>query len=346
MVLKVRSSSLLKFLLLITTIIVFSIIVFADTNEAPIVLGKTMDDIDVVAFIADGFDSPELHSIREYLERWGCNVTIAGLSEIVESAYGTAHKVDILISEVNVSLFDCILIPGGGSPYKLVEHQFVLDLVKEAYQKGLVLAAICHGPLVLAKAGVIDGIKVTGHPEIKSDLIAAGGIYVETEAIVDDNIVTGNWPYFHEFSICIAKAFGCYEEDPPEVTDISITPSSGTIGTNFTISAKVSDESKATVVAKIYNITSSERDLILTVTLTDDDNDGIFTGNFTISGIGEFSVDIIATDIYDNSITIKDALSFSVEKPKGEFMPLIYVAAGIVIIAIIGIAIMLHLRKK
>jgi len=58
----------------------------------------------------------------------------------------------------------------------------------------LIIAAICHGPLVLAKADVISGVEVTGYDDILNDLKDAGGVLVNKVAVRDRNIITGTDP--------------------------------------------------------------------------------------------------------------------------------------------------------
>ena len=72
------------------------------------------------------------------------------------------------------------------------------EIVKEFFAAGKPVAAICHGPQVLAAAGVLKGYKATAYPAVGPDVTLAGGTYVPVnvdEAVVDRNLVTAPaWP--------------------------------------------------------------------------------------------------------------------------------------------------------
>ncbi|MEM2302612.1 MAG: DJ-1/PfpI family protein [Candidatus Bathyarchaeia archaeon] len=85
-------------------------------------------------------------------------------------------------------------MPGGFSPDALRLVPEVLELVRKAYERGKIIAAICHGPQVLISAGLVKGRKVTSYVAIKDDLINAGAIFVDEPAVRDGNIITGRVP--------------------------------------------------------------------------------------------------------------------------------------------------------
>ena len=73
-----------------------------------------------------------------------------------------------------------------------------MEIVREFFAEGKPVAAICHGPQVLAAAGVLKGYKATAYPAVGPDVTLAGGTYVEVpvdQAVVDRNLVTAPaWP--------------------------------------------------------------------------------------------------------------------------------------------------------
>ncbi|HBV62918.1 MAG TPA: protease, partial [Rhodopirellula sp.] len=79
-------------------------------------------------------------------------------------------------------------------PDKLRRDQVVLDLVKAFDSAGKPIAAICHGGWIPISAGVYRGIRVTGSPGIKDDLVNAGAIYVDEAVVVDGHHVTSRRP--------------------------------------------------------------------------------------------------------------------------------------------------------
>jgi protease I len=83
---------------------------------------------------------------------------------------------------------------GGFSPDALRVNSEVLEFVKETYNKGKIVAAICHGPQVLISAGLVKGRRVTSYVAVKDDLINAGAVFVDEPAVRDGNIITARVP--------------------------------------------------------------------------------------------------------------------------------------------------------
>ena len=98
------------------------------------------------------------------------------------------------MDELKIDEIDAILIPGGFSPEYLRRHQETLDLVRQAHQRGKVLAAICHGPWVLISAGIIAGKRATGLVAVRDDLVNAGAQFVDMPVVRDCNLVTSRAP--------------------------------------------------------------------------------------------------------------------------------------------------------
>ena len=87
-----------------------------------------------------------------------------------------------------------MIVPGGFAPDRLRRYPAVLKLVREAFQPGKVVAAICHAGWVLASAGILKGKKATCVPAIKDHVINAGAIYLDEEVVVDGNLITSRVP--------------------------------------------------------------------------------------------------------------------------------------------------------
>jgi protease I len=98
------------------------------------------------------------------------------------------------LNQVKPIDFDAIIIPGGFSPDRLRIIKEVIDFIKEAYKKGKIIAAICHGPQLLISAGIVKGKKCTSYAAVKDDLINAGAIFVDEPAVKDGNIITARVP--------------------------------------------------------------------------------------------------------------------------------------------------------
>ena len=111
---------------------------------------------------------------------------------------------------MNVEDYDAIVIVGGaGSKEYLWDDEELRAMVKEAYNKNKVLAAICLSPVVLAKAGILEGKKATVFPykEAIDELKKNGAYYVDENVVVSDNVITGrDTESTEEFSLKICGA--------------------------------------------------------------------------------------------------------------------------------------------
>ncbi|MEM3745534.1 MAG: type 1 glutamine amidotransferase domain-containing protein, partial [Candidatus Bathyarchaeia archaeon] len=122
----------------------------------------------------------------------------------VTGRYGTPIPLEVFeeggrytikkINEINLDDFDALIFPGGFSPDSLRIAPEVLDLVRRAYERGKIIAAICHGPQILISAGLVRGRKVTSYAAVKDDLVNAGAIFLDEPAVRDGNIITGRVP--------------------------------------------------------------------------------------------------------------------------------------------------------
>ena len=146
----------------------------------------------------EGFRDEEFTVPKERLENAGVEVTVAGLREgECKGMLGMSYTPKTTVDEVSVDDFDAIVIPGGsGSPQHLWDNQKVHQMVRDAYDKGKVVAIICLAPVALAKAGLLKGKNATvssssNAPEI---LKGKGANYLDEDVVVDGNIITARGP--------------------------------------------------------------------------------------------------------------------------------------------------------
>jgi protease I len=105
------------------------------------------------------------------------------------------HKVDKTIEEVDATDYDALMIPGGvGNPDQLRGDENVVSFVRDFFEAGKPVAAICHGPWVLVEAGVVRGRKLTSWPTLQTDIRNAGGNWVDEQVVVDQGLVTSRKP--------------------------------------------------------------------------------------------------------------------------------------------------------
>jgi protease I len=111
---------------------------------------------------------------------------------------GHNFTLNATFDEIDPSKYDGLIIPGGRAPEYLRLNPKVLDLIRHFAKANKPIAALCHGPQLLAAAGVIKGRKLNAYPACAPEVELAGGTYVSvdmTDAVVDGNLVTGPaWP--------------------------------------------------------------------------------------------------------------------------------------------------------
>lgn len=155
-----------------------------------------------VLFIAtDGFEESELFDPRQALIDAGAKVTLASLkTDPIQGVKNDDEKTrtitpDLTVAEVDADDYDALVLPGGvGNPDKLRMDDDAVGLVQDFMDDGKPVAAICHGPWLLAEADVIDGRRMTSWPSIRTDLSNAGAEVVDEEVVVDDNLITSRKP--------------------------------------------------------------------------------------------------------------------------------------------------------
>jgi protease I len=130
------------------------------------------------------------------LKEAGAEVIVvgSGSSETYTGKPGTEVKVDVNIDQVGASDFDGVVIPGGYAPDIMRRYPKMVQLVKDLFESGKVVAAICHAGWMLASAEILKGKTVTSFFAIKDDLVHAGANWVDEEVMVDGNLITSRKP--------------------------------------------------------------------------------------------------------------------------------------------------------
>ena len=107
---------------------------------------------------------------------------------------GHDFELNATMSEVDPAAYDALVVPGGRAPEYLRGYDEVLDAVRHFFDAGKPVAAICHGPQILAAADVLDGYEMTSYPAVQAEVEGAGCAWVD-EVTTDRNLVTAQaWP--------------------------------------------------------------------------------------------------------------------------------------------------------
>lgn len=151
----------------------------------------------ILVLLAPGFEETEAITVIDVLRRAKLEVTTASLSSN-QTVLGSHHipiiadlSLDDACNDNNVADdFDALVLPGGMRGVEnLIADARILPLVNAFYTKHKFIAAVCAAPLILDKAGVLDGHNFTCHPCI-FDRIRENG-RKPVPAVADRTIVTG-----------------------------------------------------------------------------------------------------------------------------------------------------------
>jgi protease I len=159
-------------------------------------LEKRLQDKRVAIFAEDLYEDLELWYPPLRLKEEGAETVVVGPGDAKEhhGKHGYPVTVDKAIHEVDAKQFDAVIIPGGYAPDRMRRHADMVAFVREMAHHGKIVAAICHGPWMLASAEVVAGKTVTAFFAIKDDLVHAGAIYQDAEVVVDGNLSTSRQP--------------------------------------------------------------------------------------------------------------------------------------------------------
>ena len=96
-----------------------------------------------------------------------------------------SFDVDRTTKEIDVGDYDGVVLPGGvANPDQLRLDDAAVDFVRAMVDAGKPVAAICHGPWTLIEAGVVRDRTLTSWPSLRTDILNAGGHWVDEEVVV------------------------------------------------------------------------------------------------------------------------------------------------------------------
>src|SRR3954453_6873374 len=154
----------------------------------------------IAALAADGFEKVELTVPMRVLQLAGAKVDVISLRHgrirgVNLHMPATRVHVDKTIAEADSADYDGLLLPGGFiNPDLLRQSAEARDFVREFAESGKPIATLCHGPWVLASAGLLNGRTLTSWPGIRDDLVNSGATWLDREVVKDGNLVTSRGP--------------------------------------------------------------------------------------------------------------------------------------------------------
>ena len=108
---------------------------------------------------------------------------------------GYTMDADVAFADVDPSDYAALVIPGGRAPEYIRNDPDFRRIVRQFFSDDKPVAQLCHAPLALAAAGVLEGRRTAAYPALEPDVIAAGAEYVDGAAVVDGVMVSARaWP--------------------------------------------------------------------------------------------------------------------------------------------------------
>lgn len=153
-----------------------------------------------LVFLAEGFEEIEAITVIDILRRGGVEVTTVAMDgPVVTGSHGIAVHADCAFG-THPTQFDALVLPGGQPGTRnLASNPQLLQLIRDANQNGILCAAICAAPSVLAKAGILKERTATCYPGVETQL--SGAVHSTEPVVVDGNVVTSR-------AVGTALAFG------------------------------------------------------------------------------------------------------------------------------------------
>jgi protease I len=157
---------------------------------------KPLQNKRILSFVGDIYEDLELWYPKLRLIEAGADFITAG--EEAKRTYmgknGYPCQSDVAIADVQSQDFHAVLLPGGFMPDRLRRLAKVKELIAEFAGDRKCVAAICHGGWLAISAGIYRGVRVTGSPGIKDDLVNAGAIWEDAPVVVDRHFVSSRKP--------------------------------------------------------------------------------------------------------------------------------------------------------
>lgn len=154
-----------------------------------------------IAFLAtDGVEQVELTEPWDALQKAGATTELLSIKEGKIKGYhhldkGDTFKVDRQVSDAEFTDYDALILPGGvANPDDLRQDHAAVAFVRSFVEAAKPVAAICHAPWLLVEANVVRGRTLTSFPSVKTDIVNAGGQWVDETVCYDAPLITSRNP--------------------------------------------------------------------------------------------------------------------------------------------------------
>lgn len=149
----------------------------------------------VLMISADGFEDTELLVPLYRLREADVDVDVASLARgTIHGKHGYEVKASRSVDEVWAQDYDMLVLPGGRAPATLRKNERVREVARDFFSQNKPVAAICHGPQILASADLLRGRAATAYASVQPEIAEAGADTRDEPLVVDGNLFTSRNP--------------------------------------------------------------------------------------------------------------------------------------------------------
>lgn len=145
----------------------------------------------VAVFLADGFEEIEALAVVDLCRRAELDTTMVSImgDKIVTGSHGIKVIADMMLEEIDFDSVDMIVLPGGlQGTLKLEKCQVLMEQVKDFYDKGKYISAICAAPTVLGRLGLLKDRTACCYPSMENELIC--GLVGKSPVEISEHVTT------------------------------------------------------------------------------------------------------------------------------------------------------------
>jgi protease I len=191
---------------------------------------RTLEGRRIAVLAADGFEKVELTVPVRALRTAGAKVDVVSLRKgrirgLNLNLPATRVHVDRTVEQVAAGDYDGLLVPGGFiNPDLLRQSAPARELVREFVESGKPVVTLCHGPWVLASAGVLEGRTLTSWAGIRDDVVNAGATWLDQEVVREGNLTTSRGP--QDLAAFVPAMLDAFANGPLDATTAGSAPGS------------------------------------------------------------------------------------------------------------------------
>jgi protease I len=155
----------------------------------------------IAILAADGVEQVELESPRDAVQAAGATTELLSIDTGEIQAMngdidkGDTFQVDRKVAEADIEDYAGLILPGGVmNPDNLRQDADVISFLQRWFQAGKPVGVICHGPWTLVEADLVRGRTITSFPSVRTDIVNAGGDWVDEEVVCDQGLVSSRNP--------------------------------------------------------------------------------------------------------------------------------------------------------